>query len=85
VGQLGNHIVEIESTGIEALAARLEPRLGPGLCEGDVAMFRWAKEDVSELADLQAELGAGIGSWRVRRPNLNDVFLWIAGGKALKS
>ena len=69
----------------ERLAARLETRLGPCLCDGDVAMFRWAKEDVTELVKLQSELAADVRSWRVRRPNLNDVFLWIAGGKGLKS
>ena len=85
VDRLGNHIVEIEGANIEKLAARLEPRLGSFLCEGDVAMFRWTREDVSELLRLQTEFSSDAGSWKVRRPNLNDVFLWIAGGKALTS
>jgi hypothetical protein len=34
---------------------------------------------------IQSDLASAIGSWKVRRPNLNDVFLWVAGGKALKS
>jgi len=41
--------------------------------------------DVSELLRLQTEFSSDAGSWKVRRPNLNDVFLWIAGGKALTS
>ena len=77
--------MEVESANIERVAARLEPKLGPCLRDGDVAMFRWAKEDVTELAILQSEFAADVGSWKVRRPNLNDVFLWVAGGKALKS
>jgi ABC-2 type transport system ATP-binding protein len=85
VEHLGRHIVEVESADIEQLAARLEPRLGPCLRDGDIAMFRWAKEDVGELVQLQSELAVDVGSWRVRRPNLNDVFLWVAGGRTLQS
>src|SRR5215510_1718038 len=85
VDDLGRHILEVESEHIERLAARLEPRLGPGLSDGDIAMFRWADEDVTELVKLQSEIGANVRSWRVRRPNLNDVFLWVAGGKVLRS
>ena len=55
------------------------------LRDGDTAMFRWNLEDIAELNRLQSELASEVGSWKVRRPNLNDVFLWVAGGKALKS
>src|SRR6266446_2407629 len=85
VDDLGKHILEVEGADIERLAARMEARLGPYLCDGDIASFRWADEDVTELVKLQSELGADVRSWRVRRPKLNDVFLWIAGGKGLKS
>ena len=85
VDDLGKHILEVESADIERLAARMEARLGPYLCDGDVATFRWAEDDVTELVKLQSELGVEVRSWRVRRPNLNDVFLWVAGGKALRS
>ena len=84
VEHLGRHIVEVESADIERLAARLEPKLGAYLRDGDIAMFRWADEDVTELVKLQSDLAADIGSWKVRRPNLNDVFLWVAGGRTLK-
>jgi ABC-2 type transport system ATP-binding protein len=85
VDDLGKHILEVESENIERLTARLEPRLGPGLSDGDLAMFRWADDDVTDLVKLQSEIGVGVRSWRVRRPNLNDVFLWVAGGKVLRS
>ena len=84
VEHLGKHIVEVESADIDRLAARLEPMLGPCLREGEAATFRWDREDITELAKLQSDFSADIGSWKVRRPNLNDVFLWVAGGKALK-
>jgi ABC-2 type transport system ATP-binding protein len=84
VSELGRHILEVEGSNVEQVAARLEAKLGPYLREGDAAMFRWANEDVTELSKLQSEYAADVGSWKVRRPNLNDVFLWVAGGKALK-
>ncbi len=81
VESLGRHIVEVESRDIDALAQRLSPKLGPCLKDGEVAQFRFAEEDVTPLARLQSELGAQIKALRWRRPNLNDVFLWIAEGK----
>jgi ABC-2 type transport system ATP-binding protein len=84
VSDLGRHILEVEGSNVEQVAAGLEAKLGPYLRDGDAAMFRWANEDASELSKLQSELATEVGSWKVRRPNLNDVFLWVAGGKALK-
>jgi ABC-2 type transport system ATP-binding protein len=85
VSELGRHILEVEGSNVEQVAARIEATLGPYLRDGDAAMFRWANEDVTELTKLQTEFAADVGSWKVRRPNLNDVFLWVAGGKALKA
>src|SRR5882724_8952492 len=81
VESLGRHIVEIESRDIDSLSQRLASKLGPCLKDGEVAQFRYAEEDVTPLARLQGELGAQIKALRWRRPNLNDVFLWIAEGK----
>jgi hypothetical protein len=47
-------------------------------------MFRCHDEELDSLATLQKEVGARASAWRVRRPNLNDVFLWVAGGKELR-
>jgi ABC-2 type transport system ATP-binding protein len=84
VAHLGKHIVEVESQDIERIATQLETKLGPCLRDGDTAMFRWDREDIAELTRLQSDFAPNVGSWKVRRPNLNDVFLWVAGGKALK-
>lgn len=81
IDRLGRHIVEIEGPDPAALAPVLEPHLGVSLREGDVLHFRHAAEDVSRLAGLQAELGERVSALRWRRPNLNDVFLWVAEGK----
>jgi ABC-2 type transport system ATP-binding protein len=83
VERLGRHIVEVEGPDLEGLIGALEPRLGPCLRDGDVAYFRSPEEDISAVGRLQAELGAKVSAWRIRRPNLSDVFLWIADGKAL--
>jgi ABC-2 type transport system ATP-binding protein len=85
VEHLGRHIIEVESPDIERLAAQLEPKLGACLRDGETAMFRWGSEDVGDLMKIQSDFASAISSWKVRRPNLNDVFLWVAGGKALKS
>jgi ABC-2 type transport system ATP-binding protein len=84
VDRLGRHVIEIEADDLDAAAAVLEPRLGEWLREGDVALFRHADEALAPLAALQAELSDRASAWRVRRPNLNDVFLWLAAGKELK-
>ena len=82
IDQLGKYVVEIESGDPAALAARLAPVLGNGLKDGDTVHFRYADEDVSRLAELQSGLGPLVRALRWRRPNLNDVFLWVAEGRA---
>lgn len=80
--RLGRYIVEIESPDPDALAGRLAPTLGASLKDGDVVQFRYPDENISRLAQLQSEFGALVRALRWRQPNLNDVFLWVAEGKA---
>lgn len=80
---LGRHIVEFESDRVEEVLARARPLLGRGLQEGATAVFRYSHEDTSAIARLQAELGSITSAMRVRRPNLNDVFLWVHAGEAI--
>ena len=77
VDALGRHIIEIEASDPSSLIESLKPRLGPALKEGDLAMFRYALEDLAPIAALQTELGPRVNALRIRRPNLNDVFLWV--------
>jgi len=83
VAKLGRHILEVEADDLDALRAQLEPKLGECLIDGDTAFFRHGDEDLSALAQIQAETGDKTTAWRVRRPNLNDVFMWISAGKEL--
>jgi ABC-2 type transport system ATP-binding protein len=83
VERLGRHILEVEGPELETLSRLLEPHLGTCLRDGEMAMFR-CRDELDSLARLQAQVGAKASAWRVRKPNLNDVFLWVAGGKELR-
>ncbi|MEO8629626.1 MAG: ATP-binding cassette domain-containing protein [Betaproteobacteria bacterium] len=77
VDRLAQHIVEIEGAEPGALADPAVQRLGEPLQEGDLSMFRYADADVAPLAALQTQLAGRARAVRIRRPNLNDVFLWV--------
>ena len=76
VRKFGRYVLEIDGTDLEAVAGLLSPRLGPCLKEGGTASFRVLDERFS-FAELQAELNNSAQAVRWRRPNLNDVFLWV--------
>ena len=76
VRQFGQYVLEIDSADLDAVAGLLSPRLGACLKEGATASFRVVDEHFS-FAGLQAELDKGVEAIRWRRPNLNDVFLWV--------
>ena len=84
VDALGRHIIELEAADPSSLIESLKPRLGPALKEGELAMFRYALEDLGPIATLQTELGPRVNALRIRRPNLNDVFLWVNSSQAQK-
>ena len=76
VRKFGRYVLEIDGTDLETVAGLLSPRLGPCLKEGGTASFRVLDEQFS-FAELQAELNNSVQAVRWRRPNLNDVFLWV--------
>jgi ABC-2 type transport system ATP-binding protein len=79
VEQLGRYIIEIEADQPAELAARLTARLGEALIEGNLVHFR-SNSEPAEMIALQTELTASARAVRWRRPNLNDVFLWVNRG-----
>jgi ABC-2 type transport system ATP-binding protein len=84
VEQLGRYIIEIEADQPCELAGRLAARLGEALIEGNLVHFR-SNSEPAEMIALQAELTASARAVRWRRPNLNDVFLWVnRGASSLK-
>jgi ABC-2 type transport system ATP-binding protein len=76
VQSFGTYIIEIESEQLDAVVAPLSRRFGPCLQDDYRASFRTHDEHFNFM-DLQAELGARVDSVRWRRPNLNDVFMWV--------
>jgi ABC-2 type transport system ATP-binding protein len=76
VEQLGRYIIELETDQPAELAKSLEPRLGLALIEADRLHFLCNVEP-AELGSLQSELASVAREVRWRRPNLNDVFLWV--------
>ncbi|MGH8751932.1 MAG: ABC transporter ATP-binding protein, partial [Burkholderiales bacterium] len=74
---LGSYIIEIEAENLPQLVQSLTPRLGPGYLDGDKACFRFIGHDMAALAQLQIELADKVTGLRWRKPNLNDVFLWV--------
>lgn len=76
IEQLARYIVEIETDQPTELAERLAPRFGAALIEADCVHFRCVNE-AADLGTLQTELAGSARAVRWRRPNLNDVFLWV--------
>jgi ABC-2 type transport system ATP-binding protein len=76
IDELGTYIVEVETSQPKELARELASRFGRALIEGDSVQFCCDSEP-ADLAALQAELAVTARAVRWRRPNLNDVFLWV--------
>jgi ABC-2 type transport system ATP-binding protein len=84
IGELGEYIVEIEAPQPQLLAQALFTRLGSSTVEQNVVSFRF-DGNARFLADLHADLGPQVRAMRWRRPNLNDVFLWVLRGDQPRS
>ena len=80
IAELGEYIIEIEAAQPQLLAQALNTRLGGSTIEGNVVSFRF-DGDVKCLTELYTDLIPQVRSMRWRKPNLNDVFLWIMRGE----
>jgi len=76
IESLGRYVIEVETDAPGRVAADLAPRLGDALIEGNCVHFR-SDDEPGEWAMLQQELAGAVRAVRWRRPNLNDVFLWV--------
>lgn len=77
VRDLGSDIVEVSAYQPDAVRAECEAVLGPARVEFETLAFRPPRHDAAALAALTESLGDRVRSVVVRRPNLNDVFLWV--------
>ena len=84
VRDLGAYILEIRSNQAVELEERLQARLGTAVSEGDLLTYRIEQEDFP-IADLQQELRQQIRSMALRRPDLNDVYVWLNRGEGAAS
>lgn len=75
IAQLGEYVLEIESDNPAEHAARLIPTLGPPVWEGEHLLFAIPDRDFP-IARLQQELKSRVRTLHLRKPDLNDVYLW---------
>ncbi|HSD60497.1 MAG TPA: ATP-binding cassette domain-containing protein, partial [Burkholderiales bacterium] len=80
ISSLADYMVEIEAADLDAADRVASAQLGAALRDGERLCYRFRGEDPSVLAALQARLGSGLLGLRWRRPNLNDVFMWVNEG-----
>ena len=79
---LGDHVIEIEGEKLDGIVNELKAFLGDPVLEEERASFRFSGAP-AELINLQADLAPRVSGLKVRRPNLNDVFLWVSETDAL--
>ncbi len=79
---LANHVIEIEGERLADIVNELRVDLGEPVLEDERASFRF-HGSTAELTALQAKYASQVSGLRVRRPNLNDVFLWVSETDAL--
>jgi ABC-2 type transport system ATP-binding protein len=77
IDNLCENVIEIEGDKLDDIVNELKADLGDPLLEEERASFRFSGSQV-DLAILQADLAQRVPALRVRRPNLNDVFLWVS-------
>ena len=75
IRELGAFILEIESDEPEESIRLIQPQLGSPVQEGEKLFFRIPDATFS-IGRLQDELQGHIQSFNVRKPDLNDVYIW---------
>ena len=76
IKQLGEYILEIDAPEPDNIAAQLTPIFGAPIQEEQHLSFKISANDV-DFYQLQQTLGDAVSSMQWRRPNLNDVYLWV--------
>jgi ABC-2 type transport system ATP-binding protein len=76
IHDLGAYILEVETEHPEREAARLGPLLGPPIIEGEHLLFR-IRDPAFPLAEWLDKLRAQVQAVHLRKPDLNDVYIWL--------
>lgn len=76
IAGLGAFILDIDSESPEMHAAQLRPLLGEAIIEGSHVQFR-VQDEQANVVNLQRELQSDVRALSLRRPDLNDVYIWL--------
>ncbi|MCP5344697.1 MAG: ATP-binding cassette domain-containing protein [Pseudomonadales bacterium] len=82
VHEFGDRILEIEASDIARLTAQLHLKQNDFLMEGNTLLVRERHDTQVSLEEIQQQLAQQVETLRIRKPNLNDVFLWLTSGTA---
>ena len=74
--QLAAYILEVNTPNPENVTAQLTPIFGAPIREDQDLSFKISADDV-DFHQLQQTLGDSISSMQWRKPNLNDIYLWM--------
>lgn len=78
VNEFGDMTLEITGPDAKYHAQQLQADLGDYIHHGEQCLFRITKQRLS-LEHLQTNVTTNHTSLQLRRPTLNDVFLWLTG------
>ncbi len=78
ISNLANHIIELQ--GSDNAIKHVESVLGKPLQGQGLTYFKSVGKDFETLTQLHKSIQGDVDMWRVRKPNLNDVFLWTTLG-----
>lgn len=81
IDDLGAYILEVDPGDAAGVAEHLGGLLGPPLEDGRRLLFRVTDPDFP-VAELQQDLKARIRALQLRRPDLNDVYVWLHGSRS---
>lgn len=75
INQLGEYILEIETDEPDRISALLADRLGEPVREADRLLFAVTDPDF-RMGEWQQRLQREVHALQLRRPDLNDVYIW---------
>lgn len=81
VGSLGDAVLEIETSRVAACVSALGLEEGDYLVVDTTVLVRSLPGKRIDLEEAQSALADQADALRIRKPNLNDVFLWQINGR----